>query len=194
MNRKFWLTVLTAGFILFIAASARAETRMIGSVSGGSLKLRSTTSTSADNVVGSYSSGTQVNILSESGSWYFVEVNGQFGYMMSKYIKVSTEYEHMGWGIVEEENAVINVFSSPDISSKVMYKCLCGARFEIVGHENGWYRVRSGHDFGYILDQYLIPTDTAYEAITSLLRATPLIPFPHPGSTQISMRPEARRA
>ncbi|MBR6705819.1 MAG: polysaccharide deacetylase family protein [Clostridia bacterium] len=169
MNRKFWLTVLTAGFILFIAASARAETRMIGSVSGGSLKLRSTTSTSADNVVGSYSSGTQVNILSESGSWYFVEVNGQFGYMMSKYIKVSTEYEHMGWGIVEEENAVINVFSSPDISSKVMYKCLCGARFEIVGHENGWYRVRSGHDFGYILDQYLIPTDTAYEAITSLL-------------------------
>ena len=64
MNRKFFLTVLTAGFILFLAAFARAETRMIGSVSGGSLKLRSTTSTSADNVVGSYSSGTQVNILS----------------------------------------------------------------------------------------------------------------------------------
>ena len=161
MNRKFFLTVLTAGFILFLAAFARAETRMIGSVSGGSLKLRSTTSTSADNVVGSYSSGTQVNILSESGNWYFVEVNGQFGYMMSKYIKVSTEYEHMGWGIVEEENAVINVFSAPDPSSKVMYKCLCGARFEIVGHENGWYRVRSGHDFGYIIDKYLIPTDTS---------------------------------
>ncbi len=170
MLRKSCLAVFIAGLLLLLLSSAApAETRMIGNVSGGSLKMRSTTSTSEDNILGTYSSGTQVNILSESGNWYYVEVNGQFGYMMSKYIKVSLEYEHMGWGLVEKENTVINVFSSPDPASKILYKCMYGSRFEIVGHDGGWYKIRSGHDFGYIPDEYLTPTDYSYDAIAALL-------------------------
>ena len=169
-GKKWLLPVLLAALVLILlAVSAQAETRMIGTISGGSLKLRSTASSSADNVLGTYHSGAQVNILSTQGSWYFVEINGQFGYMMAKYIKVTSQYEHTGWGLVENENTIVNVFSSPDASSRVLYKCVCGARFEIVGRENGFYKVRSGHDFGYVPEEVLTPSDYAYESITSLL-------------------------
>ena len=52
------------------------------------LLLRETASTDA-RVLGYYRNGTTVQLLGESGSFYKVSINGQSGYMMKKYIKVS---------------------------------------------------------------------------------------------------------
>ncbi len=171
MRSKKWLSALLTGFIVLILAhAAAAETKMIGTVSGGSLKMRSEMSTSEENnIIGTFPSGTLVNIISSSGNWYHVEVGGQFGYMLAKYIKVSTEYEHLGWGRTEKENTVFNLFSAPDSTSKILYKFLSGAVFEITAHEDGWYRVRSGLDFGYIPDSDLVPTKGAGDAAASLV-------------------------
>ncbi len=52
------------------------------------LLLRETASTDA-RVLGYYRNGTSVQLLGESGNFYKVNVNGQSGYMMKKYIKLS---------------------------------------------------------------------------------------------------------
>lgn len=53
------------------------------------LLLRETASTDA-RVLGYYRNGTTVTIKGESGSFYKVSVNGKTGYMMKKYIKVTS--------------------------------------------------------------------------------------------------------
>lgn len=51
------------------------------------LHLRAEASTSA-NSLGRFFNGTQVEILSTAGDWYYVNVNGMRGYMMAKFIDV----------------------------------------------------------------------------------------------------------
>lgn len=53
------------------------------------LLLRETASTDA-RVIGYYGNGVSVKLLGESGSFYKVTVDGKNGYMMKKYIKVSS--------------------------------------------------------------------------------------------------------
>ena len=72
------------------AEGTENNTRMIGSISGGTLKMREEANTSAE-IIETYSKGTLVNIVEDKGIWYYVEVNGRYGYMMSKYLTIDNK-------------------------------------------------------------------------------------------------------
>lgn len=141
--------------------------RRIGRITGGSLRMREKPESDAE-VIASYSNGTQVNIYGSSGSWYYVEINGRYGYMLSKYVETSLEYTHAGWAIGSSPDRIINLFSSPDPSSDILRKCVGETRFEVLDQSNGWIHVRSGLLFGYVQEDNLRMTDTDYSAVTCL--------------------------
>ncbi len=179
--------LLTAFLIVFLPVcgeAAAADTRKIGTITGGKLNLRARASSSAD-IVGSYASGTKVTVLGSSGSWYQVSVNGCSGYMMQKYITLGEEFTHIGWGIAgtEDELRVISVYDTPDSGGKILRKCLNGARFEIVGRSGDWYRVRSGSEFGYLPAADLTMTDQSFE-LTDYMGSTSLSADPQQSSVK----------
>ena len=65
---------------------ALAETHMV--VKGGALNLRQEPSLNAK-VIKQYPTGTWMTVLSEEGEWSKVEVGGNTGYVMSKYLTES---------------------------------------------------------------------------------------------------------
>ena len=95
-----------------MAAKDPAE-RKIASVNGGALKLRAKASSNAD-ILGTYATGTLVNVLDDSNkTWYHVEVNGKTGYMMAKYLEEVTTYRHQAWAIAGDGEATFTTHLYP---------------------------------------------------------------------------------
>ncbi len=137
-----------------------SETRQIASVTGGGLKLRDKASTNGE-TLGTYVSGTLVNVLKQTNkNWYQVEVNGKSGYMMSKYLTIVNDYEHIAWAEAGREDDIVNLYDIPGgkISFKTYGKCL----LEVVGEEGDWVKVRSGQQFYYIPRSSLAYTEAEY--------------------------------
>jgi len=86
VNRRKAFLVLLVLLCLVPAALASAWT---GKVTASSLNMRKTNSTDSK-VVKVLSEGTEVEVLSTSGSWYKVKYNGTTGYVAKKYIKKSS--------------------------------------------------------------------------------------------------------
>ena len=165
-SRVLFLALL----LILLASAALAQedsARMIGAITGGSLKMRTEANGSAD-IIDTYSKGTLVNIVETKGSWYHVEVNGRYGYMMSKYINVTKEYTHLGWAIANTDTLIVNLHSTPDAASSIIAKCFSGARFELTEDLDGWVQVRTGSDFGYIRKEDVTVTDTDYSVMNCL--------------------------
>ena len=176
MGGSYWMKIRPCRMILILlplllilpfAHAEDANTRMIGKITGGTLKMREEANTSSD-VIETYSKGTLVNIVDTKGSWYYVEVNGRYGYMMSKYISVSKTYTHLGWAVANTDTLIVNLYASPDAASSVILKCYRGARFELTEDLDGWYQVRSGYDFGYVMKTDITPTETDYSVMDCL--------------------------
>ena len=55
------------------------------SANGRNVNLRVSPSTGSQ-VIAAYPVGTRLNIISRGSDWYFVEINGQYGYMMRQFI------------------------------------------------------------------------------------------------------------
>ncbi len=154
------LTVIILALMIGFAApagSADSGNRKIASVTGGVLKLRSKASTKGD-VLGSYTSGTMVNVLAETDkTWSKVEVNGKTGYMMSKYLTAVTEYTHITWAEAKSDSGIVNLYDMPD--GKIICKTPGPCLFEVTEKNGDWCKVRTGQQFYYIQADRLTETD-----------------------------------
>lgn len=68
-------------------------------------------------------------------------------------------YTNLGLAKVEEGN--LNVRKSPTTNSSVVGKLTNHAACEIVGEENGWYKITSGNVEGYVSAEYVITGEEA---------------------------------
>ncbi len=154
--------LLTAALLIVCAAlpgfaAKDPAERKIASVDGGALKLRAKASSKAD-ILGTYATGTLVNVLDDSNkTWYQVEVNGKTGYMMAKYLTEVTTYRHQAWATAGDGKAIVSLYASPD--GTVTYKTTAKCLLEVTRTENGWAQVRSGSDFLYIPESEIAYTE-----------------------------------
>lgn len=148
-----------------LAEEDSTEERMIGVVTGGKLKMRSEPS-SDGRVLDTFSSGTEVIVLSNNGNWCKVEKNGIIGYMMSKYLEITSTYTHYGWGATPDNGLILNLRKEPDQQSPIVAKCFSGAYFELLGKADGWYYLRTGNTFGYLESDYIEEVSGNYSTFT----------------------------
>lgn len=156
MMKKFLriISMLCVTLLLFPLLPVYAQTELDdllvkGTITCEKLKLRSIPSDEA-RTLGTYSKGTEVVVLRNDGTWCEVLLEGNYGYMMSKYLKINTPYTAQGYIYTSNDGKIRNLFSEPDASSVITAKFLGGAGFEVVEITGDWYLVRSGRTVGYI--------------------------------------------
>ena len=135
----FAVTASAAGTIAYGAATVKAST----------LNIRSGPST-GDSVVGSVSSGKIVVILEKSSSsWYKINYEGKVGYVSADYLTNESTAEN--FNVTGKLNSTgVRVRSKPDTSSSIVGTYSNGTTFNVIGINNGWYKVSFNGTYGYV--------------------------------------------
>lgn len=159
---KKWLVALLAMLVMVLLASgALADSLRFGTVSGGkSVNLRGTASTSGQ-WLGSYTKGTWIRILGESGNFYRVKTpDGRTGYMHMDYVSVTTAAK--GTIGVVDNSGYLNLRKAPNASSTVLGQYDDGVPCILLSESNGWYHVSVDGKLGYFSAKYIDKTYTTY--------------------------------
>ncbi|WP_349404316.1 SH3 domain-containing protein [Clostridium perfringens] len=130
-----------------------------------SLNVRSSASTSSK-VIGSLSGNTKVTIIGEEGAFYKIEYKGSHGYVAKEYIKdikdeVVTEPEKPSnpenskkTGVVTASKG-LNVRKEANTSSQIVGILNSGESVEIIGEENGFYKITYKGQEAYASKNYI---------------------------------------
>ncbi|MDR3051423.1 MAG: SH3 domain-containing protein, partial [Oscillospiraceae bacterium] len=133
-------TVLAAAlFLLPVIALADA-----GVVTAGYLNLRSAPDEQAT-VLGSYRSGTRVEVLGSQNGWYKVSVKGKVGYMSARYVSfgsVSGGSQGKTHAVVWSVNGGrVNLRVNPSMDARIITSFPAGQSVEILEKGSYWSRV-----------------------------------------------------
>ncbi|TBX17339.1 cell surface protein [Clostridium perfringens] len=130
-----------------------------------SLNVRSGASTSSK-VIGSLSGNTKVTIVGEEGAFYKIEYKASHGYVAKEYIKdikdeVVTEPEKPSnpensnkTGVVTASKG-LNVRKEANTSSQIIGILNSGESVEIIGEENGFYKITYKGQEAYASKNYI---------------------------------------
>ena len=129
-----------------------------GSVSGNSVRLRMGPSTDFA-AISMLNKNTSVKITGETGSWYEVSANGQYGYMSKHYIKLvstaaSATVEKMDKiGIVTGDGVRMRSGAGTSYSTIGYYNK--GIQVKVTGKVGSWYAVSYNGLSGYMSTDYV---------------------------------------
>ena len=130
-----------------------------------SLNVRSEASTSSK-VIGSLSGNSKVTIVGEEGAFYKIEYKGSHGYVAKEYIKdikgeIVTEPEKPSnpenskkTGVVTASKG-LNVRKEANTSSQIVGILNSGESVEIIGEENGFYKITYKGQEAYASKKYI---------------------------------------
>lgn len=150
------VAIAGAAVAMFTAFAFATELKTgVGTVydASGGLRLREKASTSSG-IVSTASNGDTVVVIRKSGDWYLVDYNLDIGYMHADFLKfASVQSVDLGTGKVN--CAVVNVRSAPNTSSEVVSQLAEGYEVQIIGINEGWYKVTYSDKTGYIRSDLL---------------------------------------
>ena len=151
--------LVTAVLSTVCVVSASAARVGVGTVNTDALRLRDEASTSAT-VLGTASKGDTVVVLEDAGNgWYKVDYKSVEGYMSGEYLNVSAKADvTIGYGLVQSQGSPLNVRSGPGTSYGKVTSLNNGAVVNIVGIDNGWYKISTNGVTGYVSSDYMITT------------------------------------
>ncbi|MFH0325290.1 SH3 domain-containing protein [Clostridium perfringens] len=135
-----------------------------------SLNVRERASTSSK-VIGSLSGNTKITIVGEEGAFYKIEYKGSHGYVAKEYVKDVTESNNSNQGTQTPEKPSIpenskktgvvtaskglNVRKEANTSSKIIGILNSGESVEIIGEENGFYKITYKGQEAYASKNYI---------------------------------------
>ena len=157
-----WLLAAMLLCPLLPAVSQAEEITYTATVNTSSLHLRKEPDSSAK-VLATYNRGKEVTVLENDGEWCLVQVGGKTtGYMMTKYLEIKANYNHMGWGKTPDDGTVLNLRSGAGSGAAVVYKTMSGAAVELIEEQGAWYRVRLNDKLGWLEKRQVTVTEGDY--------------------------------
>ena len=149
--------VLLAGVF---AAAAMTMSAFAFDVQGGTVETSSAVNfragaSTSDSVLDKLYNGDRVAVLDEAGQgWYKAAYNGVVGYISSEYVALSPvmNIEPGGAKVTTE---VLNMRAEPSTSASIVTRLTSGTVAKIIGINNGWLKVTSGSNTGYIHPDYV---------------------------------------
>ena len=151
------VAVLGAALSAITVAGASAASVGVGTVTADALRLRESASTDST-ILATAPSGDTVVVLADAGNgWYKVDYNSIEGYMSGEYLDVqATADVKIGYGKVSTGGSTLNMRSGPATSYSRVATLSDGAVVDIVGIDNGWYKVTYNGATGYVSSDYMI--------------------------------------
>ena len=119
------------------------------------LFLRSEPSTDSE-ALGYYRNGKTVTLLKKLDGWYKVKVDGQTGYMMAKYLKVTDEVSS-GTATVYNPNgnSYVNFRRSASLNAAVLAHVPVGTKIDVLEKGTDWTKTEIDGVTGYISTWFL---------------------------------------
>lgn len=140
----------------------------------------------AANVVGTLSDGSACEILETLDGWVKISSGEVEGYASSEYILTGDEAKEAAKDLVKERVYItadnLNIRETPSTDGQIVGKCLQGELHEIVGEENGWYKISGG----YISADYAEKRFCMNEANKLDMKAMVLNFYDRPGVSNVS--------
>ncbi|HWS44000.1 MAG TPA: SH3 domain-containing C40 family peptidase [Pseudoflavonifractor sp.] len=145
-------TVLSSLFVVGAAASSVG----VGTTTD-KLRLRETASTDSTTLA-TAEKGDTVIVLEDAGSgWYKVDYKTVVGFMSGEFLTIQTQADvTIGYGMVQTDGAALNVRSGAGTDFEKVAALNNGAVVDIVGVNNGWYKVSFSGGTGYVSSDYMI--------------------------------------
>ena len=119
------------------------------------LFLRSAPSTES-NALGYYRNGKSVTLLEKLDGWYKVKVDGQTGYMMAKFLKVTGDVA-AGTATVYNPNgnSYVNFRKGASLNSTVLSTVPVGTKIQVLDKGADWTKTEIDGQTGYISTWFL---------------------------------------
>ena len=144
------------------------------SSSSSTLNLRAQPSTSSG-IVASLKHGTSVTVTGESGDWYAITSGGNSGYVMKKYVRVSSDTDtgndNTGSDTTTKvfpatiklgsASSTVNVRAGAGTNTTKLGSLKNGASVNIVASKGDWYKIEYGTGYGYVLKSYVRLNDSS---------------------------------
>ena len=147
------LAGLTAAAALTLSSiPALAATSDSALVQGGRLNLRQSASLTAK-VLGQYPTGTLVEITEAGDEWCKVTVNGQTGYMLTKYL--SRASQDLSATVKTNSGIGLNLRESPSLSGTIITSVKNGEKVTVLQKSSAWSRISVGGKEGFVATEYL---------------------------------------
>ena len=125
------------------------------------LNLRETASLDA-RVLSYYRNGAKVTILSSTGAWYKVKTaDGKVGYMMAKYLKVTseagdtTQTPYTAKLININGGSVVNFRKAPGMKTEIIRTYPVGTEVKVLEKGENWSKVEINNVVGYVSTYFL---------------------------------------
>ena len=152
--RTVFLTAVVSAACIVSAAAASVG---VGTVTADALRLRENASTEST-ILATAAKGDSVIILADAGNnWYKVDYRSVQGYMSGEYLTVATTADAaIGYGKVSAGGSSLNLRSGAGTSYSIISSLPDGTIVEIVGIDNGWYKVQYSGKTGYVSSDYMV--------------------------------------
>lgn len=126
-------------------------------VTADALHVRANASTSSD-IISRVYEGQKLNVISEENGWYKINQNGKTGYVSAQFVskngeKVTTSSSNGSSKTVTAD--VLRVRTEPNSSSSVMGRVYEGQKLQVIGEENGWYKINLNGKTGYVSSEFV---------------------------------------
>ena len=152
MSMKKLAGMTAAAALALTSVTALADTADSALVRGGKLNLRQTPSLAAK-VLGQFPTGTLVEIIEKGDEWHKVEVNGQAGYMMAKFLNAGTSEQT---ATVRTNSGIgLNLREEPGMDGAIITSVKNGGEVIVLQKGSNWCRVQAGDHVGFMSTQYL---------------------------------------
>ncbi len=158
------------------------------------LNLRTSASQSSKSL-GRYSNGTKVTLLSTGSTWCKVKVEGQTGYMMTKYLSLtkpsgssdSSSLSGSKYAYVSNPNSKhkLNLRASASQSSKSLGAYSNGTKVTLLDTGAQWCKVRVDGKTGYMMTEFLALKNAS---------GVPGMRVDHPQGTYVNLRRSASQS
>jgi len=124
-------------------------------------------------IINSFKPGTKVTVLQKSGEWSRVEVEGQEGFMATRYLAFSSGNASSSNGATgkialvnnPKDTQVLNLRQQASLDAKVLAYYRNGAKVTVLSGGDTWYKVQTEDGkIGYMMAKFLKVTDEKAEA------------------------------
>lgn len=127
------------------------------------VNLRTYPNTSAP-IIDQFSTGTKVRVLVHSQDWDKVQVDGQTGYMMTKFLTTSVPAGTPTYPVTSSTSTAyvvnpngkkVNLRTQPSKSGSVITEVSPGTEVKVVEHGSSWDKIEVGGKTGWMMTSYL---------------------------------------
>ena len=152
------LTGYMYGSYLTVGSSGSSENiaAYVTSRNGKGVRLRSGPST-AYGVIGLYSVGTQLTILSSGTYWHYVKIGNQRGYMMAEFVTQKTPGSAADYTayVTSKNGRGVNLRKGPSTGYGAIGSYAVGTEVTVHSVSGEWSYITIGGQKGYMMSKYL---------------------------------------